>query len=111
MDAQIWYAIFSTLFGGIYGAFRRLGEVWELASIVSLFVLITHFLCCWMVKYLSNCTFYTDKIIYFYHVASRVEMFILFYFWFLDSDLRNVKIAFSIAAWCFQCLFNSRGEE
>ena len=27
MDAQIWYAIFSTLFGGIYGAFRRLGEV------------------------------------------------------------------------------------
>lgn len=27
MDSQIWYAIFSTLFGGIYGAFRRLGEV------------------------------------------------------------------------------------
>lgn len=27
MDTQIWYAIFSTLFGGIYGAFRRLGEV------------------------------------------------------------------------------------
>ena len=29
MDTQIWYAIFSTLFGGIYGAFRRLGEVSE----------------------------------------------------------------------------------
>ncbi|THG07021.1 hypothetical protein TEA_008471 [Camellia sinensis var. sinensis] len=27
MDVQIWYAIFSTLFGGIYGAFRRLGEL------------------------------------------------------------------------------------
>ncbi|KAL7199263.1 hypothetical protein ACSBR2_021531 [Camellia fascicularis] len=27
MDVQIWYAIFSTLFGGIYGAFRRLGEI------------------------------------------------------------------------------------
>ncbi|XP_062105741.1 callose synthase 7-like [Humulus lupulus] len=26
MDAQIWYAIFSTLFGGIYGAFSYLGE-------------------------------------------------------------------------------------
>ncbi|OAY73982.1 Callose synthase 3, partial [Ananas comosus] len=26
MDAQIWYAIFSTLVGGIYGACRRLGE-------------------------------------------------------------------------------------
>ncbi|GFZ00641.1 callose synthase 1 [Actinidia rufa] len=27
MDTQIWYAIFSTIFGGLYGAFRRLGEV------------------------------------------------------------------------------------
>lgn len=27
MDTQIWYAIFSTIVGGIYGAFRRLGEV------------------------------------------------------------------------------------
>lgn len=27
MDAQIWYAIFSTLFGGIIGAFSHLGEV------------------------------------------------------------------------------------
>lgn len=29
MDTQIWYAIFSTIYGGIYGAFRRLGEVGE----------------------------------------------------------------------------------
>ncbi|XP_073000931.1 callose synthase 3-like [Typha latifolia] len=27
MDTQIWYAIFSTLLGGIYGAFLRLGEI------------------------------------------------------------------------------------
>ncbi|GKV51456.1 hypothetical protein SLEP1_g58112 [Rubroshorea leprosula] len=27
MDTQIWYCIFSTLLGGIYGAFRRLGEM------------------------------------------------------------------------------------
>uniref|UniRef100_M8C7W7 1,3-beta-glucan synthase n=1 Tax=Aegilops tauschii TaxID=37682 RepID=M8C7W7_AEGTA len=27
MDTQIWYAIFSTLVGGIYGACRRLGEI------------------------------------------------------------------------------------
>ncbi|XP_021887693.1 callose synthase 2 [Carica papaya] len=27
MDTQIWYAIFSTMVGGIYGAFRRLGEI------------------------------------------------------------------------------------
>lgn len=29
MDVQIWYAIFSTLFGGIHGAFNHLGEVSE----------------------------------------------------------------------------------
>ena len=27
MDTQIWYAIYSTLFGGIVGAFHHLGEV------------------------------------------------------------------------------------
>ncbi|CAA6665355.1 unnamed protein product [Spirodela intermedia] len=27
MDAQIWYAIFATLYGGILGAFSRLGEI------------------------------------------------------------------------------------
>ncbi|KAJ3682000.1 hypothetical protein LUZ60_014573 [Juncus effusus] len=27
MDAQIWYAIFSTIVGGVYGASRRLGEI------------------------------------------------------------------------------------
>lgn len=27
MDTQIWYSIFSTLYGGVYGAFGRLGEV------------------------------------------------------------------------------------
>jgi hypothetical protein len=27
MDTQIWYAIYATIVGGIYGAFRRLGEV------------------------------------------------------------------------------------
>ena len=27
MDTQIWYAIFSTLYGGVSGAFGRLGEV------------------------------------------------------------------------------------
>jgi callose synthase len=35
MDTQIWYAIFSTIFGGLYGAFRRLGEIrtlWMLRS-------------------------------------------------------------------------------
>lgn len=36
MDTQIWYAIFSTLFGGIYGAFRRLGEVNFVPSMVHL---------------------------------------------------------------------------
>ena len=34
MDTQIWYAIFATLVGGIYGAFRRLGEVCLLCVVV-----------------------------------------------------------------------------
>uniref|UniRef100_A0A1D1XVQ2 1,3-beta-glucan synthase n=2 Tax=Anthurium amnicola TaxID=1678845 RepID=A0A1D1XVQ2_9ARAE len=37
MDTQIWYAIFSTLFGGIYGAFRRLGEIRTLVMLRSRF--------------------------------------------------------------------------
>ncbi|KAJ1383229.1 Glycosyl transferase, family 48 [Sesbania bispinosa] len=37
MDTQIWYAIFSTLFGGIYGAFRRLGEIRTLGMLRSRF--------------------------------------------------------------------------
>lgn len=27
MDTQIWYSIFSTVYGGVSGAFDRLGEV------------------------------------------------------------------------------------
>ncbi|KAL5762824.1 hypothetical protein ACOSP7_019088 [Xanthoceras sorbifolium] len=37
MDTQIWYAIFSTIFGGIYGAFRRLGEIRTLGLLRSRF--------------------------------------------------------------------------
>ncbi|XP_071742629.1 callose synthase 2-like [Rutidosis leptorrhynchoides] len=37
MDTQIWYAIFSTLFGGFYGAFRRLGEIRTLDMLRSRF--------------------------------------------------------------------------
>ncbi|KAD7479753.1 hypothetical protein E3N88_02889 [Mikania micrantha] len=37
MDTQIWYAIFSTLFGGIFGAFSRLGEIQTLGMLRSRF--------------------------------------------------------------------------
>ncbi|KAH0907449.1 hypothetical protein HID58_039276 [Brassica napus] len=37
MDSQIWYAIYSTIFGGIYGAFRRLGEIRTLGMLRSRF--------------------------------------------------------------------------
>ncbi|PRQ54416.1 putative 1,3-beta-glucan synthase [Rosa chinensis] len=37
MDTQIWYAIFSTIYGGIYGAFRRLGEIRTLELLRSRF--------------------------------------------------------------------------
>lgn len=29
MDAQIWYAIYTTIYGGVHGAYKRLGEVGE----------------------------------------------------------------------------------
>ncbi|GAU42750.1 hypothetical protein TSUD_77870 [Trifolium subterraneum] len=37
MDTQIWYAIFSTLYGGIVGAFDRLGEIRTLGMLRSRF--------------------------------------------------------------------------
>ncbi|KAM1716874.1 hypothetical protein COP2_025053 [Malus domestica] len=37
MDAQIWYAIFSTIFGGIHGAFSHLGEIRTLGMLRSRF--------------------------------------------------------------------------
>ncbi|ONK69903.1 uncharacterized protein A4U43_C05F28050 [Asparagus officinalis] len=37
MDAQIWYAIFSTIFGGIQGAFSHLGEIRTLGMLRSRF--------------------------------------------------------------------------
>ncbi|KAH6557053.1 hypothetical protein KP509_1Z138200 [Ceratopteris richardii] len=37
MDTQIWYAIFSTVVGGVTGAFRRLGEIRTLAMLRSRF--------------------------------------------------------------------------
>ncbi|RHN43111.1 putative 1,3-beta-glucan synthase [Medicago truncatula] len=37
MDTQIWYAIFSTLYGGIVGAFDRLGEIRTLSMLRSRF--------------------------------------------------------------------------
>ncbi|KAK7858339.1 callose synthase 5 [Quercus suber] len=37
MDTQIWYAIFSTLYGGVLGAFDRLGEIRTLGMVRSRF--------------------------------------------------------------------------
>ncbi|KAK6918011.1 1,3-beta-glucan synthase subunit FKS1-like, domain-1 [Dillenia turbinata] len=37
MDTQIWYAIYSTIFGGIHGAFSRLGEIRTLGMLRSRF--------------------------------------------------------------------------
>ncbi|XP_054821590.1 callose synthase 5-like isoform X3 [Prosopis cineraria] len=37
MDTQIWYSVFSTIYGGVYGAFDRLGEVRTLGMLRSRF--------------------------------------------------------------------------
>ncbi|XP_030462869.1 callose synthase 7 isoform X2 [Syzygium oleosum] len=40
MDTQIWYAIFSSLFGGIHGAFSHLGEIRTLGMLRSRFATV-----------------------------------------------------------------------
>ncbi|KAL8241379.1 hypothetical protein R6Q59_014734 [Mikania micrantha] len=40
MDTQIWYAIFYTIFGGVYGAFNRLGEIQNLGTLRSRFLFL-----------------------------------------------------------------------
>ncbi|KAF5481508.1 hypothetical protein F2P56_002150 [Juglans regia] len=45
MDAQIWYAIFSTLFGGIHGAFSHLGEIRTLGMLRSRFAAVPSAFC------------------------------------------------------------------
>ncbi|XP_020523271.1 callose synthase 7 isoform X2 [Amborella trichopoda] len=47
MDVQIWYAIFSTLVGGVVGAFSRLGEIRTLGMLRSRFESVP--------LYFSNC--------------------------------------------------------
>ncbi|XP_059663341.1 putative callose synthase 6 [Cornus florida] len=45
MDTQIWYAIFSTIFGGIYGAFSHLGEIRTLGMLRSRFEAVPSAFC------------------------------------------------------------------
>ncbi|XP_039044883.1 callose synthase 7-like [Hibiscus syriacus] len=45
MDAQIWYAIFSTIFGGIHGAFSHLGEIRTLGMLRSRFESVPRAFC------------------------------------------------------------------
>lgn len=49
MDAQIWYAIFSTLFGGIHGAFSHLGEV----SVKSVHAFTFVYFSFWILSFIS----------------------------------------------------------
>ncbi|KAF3321080.1 callose synthase 3-like protein [Carex littledalei] len=37
MDAQIWYAIYTTIYGGVHGAYKRLGEIRTLQMLRSRF--------------------------------------------------------------------------
>ena len=52
MDTQIWYSIFSTIYGGFAGAFDRLGEV--IISIIFVFLALDgHFLCSFEMRHLD----------------------------------------------------------
>lgn len=57
MDAQIWYAIFSTLCGGVIGAFDRLGEVITFRIHLDYYLLCRQqiwLMCCHLSMYLTE---------------------------------------------------------
>ena len=62
MDTQIWYAIFSTLSGGISGAVRRLGEVWELALYIYVYSWMTITITYFEHLFLASKKFYINRI-------------------------------------------------
>lgn len=67
MDAQIWFAIFSAIFGGLYGAFRRLGEVSGSSCSLSL-VCICYLFHCTVLLFYSNFV-----LILFLNVVQRIS--------------------------------------
>ncbi|XWS30102.1 hypothetical protein CRYUN_Cryun24cG0089100 [Craigia yunnanensis] len=78
MDAQIWYAIFSTLFGGIHGAFSHLCEIQTLGMLRPRFESVPAAFCCRLVpltnqcnrkRHLDNAT--ERNIASFYHVWNK----------------------------------------
>ncbi|KAK3183402.1 hypothetical protein Dsin_030688 [Dipteronia sinensis] len=60
-DAQIWYAIFSTLFGGIHGALSHLGEIRTLGMLRSRFESVPSALCRRLVPSSDADTVYTEE--------------------------------------------------
>ena len=63
MDTQIWYAIFSTLLGGVIGAFDRLGEV-SLMTFSSLISLILYCNNTYLFNWLAHLFSVEDEILY-----------------------------------------------
>ena len=94
MDTQIWYAIFSTLFGGIYGAFRRLGEVNIIPGMVHLSSIPG-----------GDTLFLFQQLYLPFPLANLFLSFILH----PDPYFGHVEIPVSIITWCFQCTSCSKG--
>ena len=81
MDTQIWYAIFSTLFGGVYGAFYRLGEVCQ-----------------------TFCLLFEKKT--YLSLSYNLKNVLL-----ADSKFKKLAVPFYVITWCVQYAFNSTQEK
>ena len=82
MDTQIWYAIFSTVFGGVSGALSHVGEVSHLSFCLFSFVKLWWFSCemepddCLLLKkmYASDLPFAFDADTYPRHVEGQIQI-------------------------------------
>lgn len=85
MDTQIWYAIFSTICGGVIGAFDRLGEV-----ILSCWIHSTHLFNPYCVTKMKSRSPYV--IISFPNKIISILR--------PDTNAWNAKVQVPIIAWC-----------
>jgi hypothetical protein len=67
MDIQIWYAIFSTAFGGVSGALSHVGEVSDSFMYDNIFAVLKMFSC-----KISSFSFNVDT--YPWHVKSQIQI-------------------------------------
>jgi hypothetical protein len=108
MDSQIWYAVFSTIFGGISGSFRRLGEVWFHSALYSG---IRHYRGSTIACARSFVIWLVDEAAHIFVVWASLESCPVFWLTLdchVDSNFGYAALSFQFIAWSFQWKSYSR---